>query len=170
MCSKKKLNSEFHSQMHDFDLEPHIYIPLRPSLKSLSSYISKASTILSISMNQIIRCYLKILNTCKTLLNYCTYVFCSVPVFFLFWNCNRVDLRGTVTIFCVALSWIILFYLKNTGVNFLLSYCIIFFVLLGVFCFASFVWNWFTSISKEKGPFSVILSDELFFVTSRIQA
>ena len=44
--------------------------------------------------------------------------------FFLFWNCNRVDLRGTVTIFCVALSWIILCYryLKNTGVNFLLSY------------------------------------------------
>ena len=72
--------------------------------------------------------------------------------------------------FFVLLSAESLFYLKNTGVNFLLSYCIIFFVLLGVFCFASFVWNWFTSISKEKGLFSVILSDELFFVTSRIQA
>ena len=167
MCSKKI--KQWVSFTNAWLWPPH----MPPPLKSLSSYISKASTILSISMNQIIRCYLKILiiNTGKTLLNYCiTYVFCSVPVFFLFWNCNRVDLRGTVTIFCVALSWIILFYLKNTGVNFLLSCCIIFFVLLGVFCFASFVWNWFTSISKEKGPFSVILSDVLFFVLSRIQA
>ena len=134
--------------------------------------LQRKRTISCIYLAWFIRCILKNRGVNFLLNEWPWFLYC-IGAFFLVdfsWNFNRVDLQGIVTIFCVALSWIILFYLKNTGVNFLLSYCIIFFGLLGVFCFASFVWNWFTSISKEKGPFSVILSDVLFFVLSRIQA
>ena len=100
------------------------------------------------------------------LLLFCWFFFCFA---LFFWKCNHMNLQGKIPVLCVSFSWIILSTLKNIGVNFLLSYCIICLVLLVFFVFLYFFWDCNHVDLQGERTICVFLSVELYVVVQRIQ-
>ena len=114
ICSKKIDCSEFHKQIHDFELPIYWFFCWRA--KWAGKHYQNVTPMTRI-LHAPFTCYHYVINK-FTALNYTNKFITLICSFIsLFWNFNHIDVQGKRTVRRTSFAWIDFCNLKNRGVN-----------------------------------------------------